>query len=298
MGGDLPDGRLPGLRPVPLSELAATMAGGATILGITAACLWNRDDRLPDAAGSRVARSLDARRPADPAAAEALARAILDTSVAASRPARAVAAHLLRVSAATLVVAAVVYLMTLPAYAPAFFGDPESLARFLGRLFSSGLVTVFLVGWVAGSVTGGIAGRIAAAGPAGVLAFLLLDLTVRLAALVAITAATYVLFSQAAGSFGGSWQTAIGVVPATLAVALAFESLTSVYVYAALLGGVPLYLILLVKLSARHRCFAALWVRLARAVPIRHRPLRFFGLLLGAVAAAAAMAGSILAGPA
>ena len=90
----------------------------------------------------------------------------------------------------------------------------------------------------------------------------------------------------------GSSATALSVVPETLMAALRLEGLSGVYVWGALLGGFPLALVLLARLSA----LPAPWRGLARLAPFRHRPARALGTVLGLAAGALALALSLALG--
>jgi hypothetical protein len=276
-------------------DLAADLTGRvAGALGIAAAVtllLWNADRRLPRQASAPFAAALSAGRPASADAARAFSAALLTAGIANPRPA-GLLAHLARSALGCLVVAAILWAMATPRLPAGLLAEADALARLAGRLVASGLVTVFLVLWAAAAVIGGISARIARATPLGVLGFALLDLAVRLTALVAVTAATFALYARAAGSFGGSSATALSVVPETLMAALRLEGLSGVYVWGALLGGFPLALVLLARLSA----LPAPWRGLARLAPFRHRPARALGTVLGLAAGALALALSLALG--
>ncbi len=253
----------------------------------------------PRAATAPFAAALAAGRSPSPEAAAAFSAALLAAGIANPRP-WGLAAHLLRSALGCLGVAALLWALATPRLPAGIFADADAFARFAGRLLASGLVTVFLVDWAAAAMIGPLAPRIARARPRGVLGFMALDLGIRLAALVAVSAATFALYARTAGSFGGSARTALAVIPETLLAALRLEGLSGIYVWAALLGGFPLALVLLARLCARlcTRGSPWSWRRLARLSPVRQHPVRALGALLGLFAGAAALAAFLALGAA
>ena len=274
-------------------ELLLRLAGGAGIFAALTVFLWDWDKRLLGDVVRALSRSLQAgRRPGRDETA-ALSAEVLRTSIG-PRPIGRLALHVLWTSLVSLFLLAIFYFMTIPDHVTAFFGTWESVWRFLVIFLLNGLTTVFLVGYASAAVLGPLVPRIAAAGPWGVVRFILFDLAVKLVALVLVTAATYVLFAEIGGSFGGSWRTALRVIPETLGLALEVENLASVYVYAALLGGFPLFVVLLVKFSGRYAAFPLFWQRLGRLFPLDEKPVRYFGILLAIFAAVAAILASLV----
>ncbi len=272
------------------ADLAGRLAGAAAIAALVALLLWRADGRLPrEMAAARGpaagwppgARQLGARQ------ADALAAALLAAGIGHPR-AGGLLAHLLRSALGCLAVATILYVVATPRLPVGFVTDAEALLRFAGRLVLSGLATVLLVDWAAAAVIGPLAPGIARARPAGVLGFMALDLATRLAALVVVTAATFALYAQAADSFGGSWRTALRVVPETLVAAFRLQGLSGIYVWAALLGGYPLALVLLARLTTDAAARPA-GARAGRLPALRERPLRRLGVLLGLAAGAGAL---------
>lgn len=274
-------------------DLLMKLAGGGGIFATLTVFFWGWDKRLLGDAVVALSRSLEAGRVPGRDETAALSAGVLRSSIG-PRPVGALALHVLWTSLVSLILLANFYFMTIPDHALAFFGTWESVWRFLVVLLLNGFVTVFAVGYVAAAVMGPLVSRVAAAGPAGVLRFILFDLAVKLAALVLVTAASFVLFARLYGSFGGSWRTALSVIPETLALALRVGTLASIYVYAALLSGFPLFVVLLIKLSGRYAAFPAFWRRLARLVPLDEKPVRYFGILLAIFAAVVAVVASLV----
>lgn len=74
---------------------------------------------------------------------------------------------------------------------------------------------------------------------------LVADLPVRVAAFFVLHAIIYVLSAQWFGSFGGDRLQALQVVGPTLARAAGFDNISGVYLYATLVGALPLYVVAL-----------------------------------------------------
>lgn len=276
------------------ADLAARLAGAAGIWAAVTLLLWTADGRLPREARTAFDRYLRSGQPSTPQQAETLGAAMLAASIGQQRIG-GLLAHLLRSAVGCLLVAAILWVMATPRLPAGFVSDADALARFAGRLVLSGLVTVLLVDWAAAAVTGPLSPRIARASAGGVLGYMALDLATRLAALAVVTAATFALYAQTAGSFGGSWRTGLAVVPETLLAALRLEGLSGIYVWAALLGGFPLALVLLARL-ATHPSAAPVGRALVRLPALPDHPARALGLLLGALAGAAGLILSLALG--
>ncbi len=277
----------------PLADLAARLAGAVGIALTVTLLLWSGDRRLPRAATGGFATALTAGRRPSPEHARAFSAALLAAGIGNARP-LGLAGHLVRSALGCLTVAAIFWAMTTPRLPAGLFAGPDAAARLALRLGISGLVTVFVVGWAAAAIIGPLGPRIAGARPIGVLGFMALDLGVRLAALVAVTAATFALYARTAGSFGGSARTALTVIPETLLAALRLEGLSGIYVWAALLGGFPLALVLLARLAP----VLAPPAWLAALGPLRQRPARTLGASLGLLAGGLALLASLAIGAA
>lgn len=115
-------------------------------------------------------------------------------------------------------------------------GGP-ALGLFLRQVATNGLPVVFVVNYVAFFL---FAWMNSADGPAPA-AILLIDLPVRIVVFVALHAIIYVASARWFGSFGGSPATALQVVGPTLARSVFFENISGVYLYATMVGAIPLY---------------------------------------------------------
>lgn len=272
------------------------LAGAVAVFAVLAAVFRNADRHLPAEVTRPVAAALRAGRKPTRAEAGALALAVVEAAVGPSRPALGLIVTVLRQAGLGLLLASIFCLMAIPGYAVATFATPDSALRFLTRFGANAVVTVVLVCWASAAVSGHLAGRLATEGapsvrPRGLVGLVIADLAVRFAALVAVTAASFSFFADVAGSFGGSARTALDAIPETLAYALGFRGLSGIYVYAALFSAFPLYLALMVALSARSRVFAGLWRGYGPAGT--DRPVRFFGTVLAALAALVAFAAAL-----
>ena len=160
-------------------------------------------------------------------------------------------------------------------------------------------MTVNLPLWIADSVAGLLVPRVSRAGPGGTALLIVFDLAVKLIALHVVTAATYVSAAVLFGSFTGEPALALGAVRESLALALTFGNLSAVYVYAALISGFPLFLALLLKLSAASDALPFLWRRLRPLTGMEKTPVRTLAAVLALfLAGAGVLASLMLAGAA
>jgi hypothetical protein len=160
------------------------------------------------------------------------------------------------------------YVALTPGLWASLAGDPTALWYFLRQVLLNGLPTVFAVNWVGFSLHVARAER-----PRSALGALVLDIAARVALFFLVTAASYVAFALAFGSFAGDPATALGVVGPTLAEAATFGNLSGVYLYATAVSALPLFLAagedLLARLPRLARALGAAFVFL----PGRARPV-------------------------
>ena len=132
------------------------------------------------------------------------------------------------------------YVALTPGFAAMLSGGGIPLSRFLRQVLSNGLIVIFVVNY-AGCFL--FAWSIRAEGTSRDLRRALwCDLPLRLGLFITLHAAIYVLSADWFGSFGGSRLTALGVVAPTLARSAFFDNISGVYLYAVLLGAMPVWL--------------------------------------------------------
>ena len=134
----------------------------------------------------------------------------------------------------------IVYVALTPGFGDMLLGGGPALGRFLRQVLTNGLPVVFAVNYLGFFL---FALLVARKGPdRGLRLVLLIDLPARVVLFALLHAMIYVLSADWFGSFGGSRLTALRVVAPTLARSALFENLSGVYLYATLLGALPLYL--------------------------------------------------------
>ena len=276
-----------------LTSAALALAAGAGIFAAIAAVVWTWDAGLPARTTARLSRELCRPGRADEAVLREAGEAFLRAAVGPQAPFGRFARRVAGASAGALAATTLVWFVATPGLPASFLSDAASLKLVLRQLILNGFVSTVLITWASWALGGARIGRLAAAEPGRLARHIGLDLLVRLALLAALSAAIFALFARHAGSFGGSVETAVAVVPETLAGALAFRGLSGAQVYAALLTGFPWALLLLLRLAAAQPWVGALWRRLGRRLPVAERPFRFLGLLLAAGCAAAGVAAAL-----
>lgn len=262
-------------------DLAILIAGGFGTFVVLVVFVWNWDRAILSEVAGALMAPIRAGQRAGEAQATALAETVLETSIGPRRSPLRLAWYVAGATSVSLIVLGFFYFSSLGAEAVAFFSSWESVRRFSYQFLSVGFLTVFLVNYLAVGFIGPLGPRIARQGPGGVVRFLLFELLIRVVALVVVTAVLYAAYAEFGGAFGGSWEKALSAIPETLALAFRFSNLSSVYVYAALIGGFPVALVLLIKLSARYRIIADFWCRLDRLGLLTDKPVRIAGCTLG-----------------
>lgn len=159
-------------------------------------------------------------------------------------------------------IAAIAFIASLPFFLTAL-GASGGLWAFLSRFVLSQAVIAFVVTYLSYTALGLAAARIAMAGPARLVAFVLIDMAVKALLSAAISAGIYAAYARLAGSFGGSWRTAIAVVPDTMLSAAHFDNFTGVVLYGVLASGFPLFLALGMRAGEPGEPMAATFRRIA-----------------------------------
>ncbi|MFP1633383.1 hypothetical protein ACLB6G_16755 [Zhengella sp. ZM62] len=217
------------------TDLAAAALGGA-IVHVLVRAMGARA-----LAGPGAAAVLSGIPDGHPDAASLRILGLLDHWVGPGVPIRRFVAVTALATAAGMAIALTAFIAGLPPHFAAF-GSGGGLWAFLSRFLASQAIVAFVVNYLAYTMTGLAAERIARAPPARLALFIVADLAARLALFAAVSAGIYAAYARLAGSFGGSWRTAIAVVPDTMVSALRFNNLTGVVLYGVLACGFPLFL--------------------------------------------------------
>jgi len=272
--------------------LGAQVAGATIIFMLLASLLWRWDERILDTLAKTLAADIERRAP-DPHATQQAAADLLSSMVGREVGLLSLALEALSHTVVSLAVVFAFYLMNNYAFAVQLWDDGLARALLINQFIFTGLLVVFLATYASLAVTAYFRHEIARSGPWQLAAFIAFDILFKLAVFSVLTAAVYVAFARIQGSFGGDVRTAVTVVPETIRYALTFQGLAGVYVYAVLISGFPLFIILVMKLAVGSRVFARSWPRVARLLPIENKPFRFLGIMLATFVAASGLACSL-----
>ncbi|MCC0028457.1 MAG: hypothetical protein R3D65_11580 [Zhengella sp.] len=179
-----------------------------------------------------------------------------------------------RFLAATLVatltgtaIALLAFIAGLPPYFAAF-GSSGGLWAFVSRFIASQSVVAFVVNYLSFTALGLAARSVAIARPPRLLVFTLMDFAARIALFGGISAGIYAAYARLAGSFGGSWRTAVAVVPETMLSASRFNNLTGVVLYGVVASSFPLFLALAYRFPPARTSMHAATARMAAALSL------------------------------
>lgn len=143
------------------------------------------------------------------------------------------------VSLLALIPLLVIYVSLRPGFTAMLIENPTALSRFLRQVVTNGLPIVIAANYVgffrfarAFDRPNAIRSRFG---------FVLGDMALRLIVFFVLHAVIYVVSADWFGSFGGDRITALRTVAPTLARSALFENLSGVYLYATLLGALPIY---------------------------------------------------------
>jgi len=143
------------------------------------------------------------------------------------------------VSLAALVPLLVVYVALQPGFAAMLSGGGPALSRFLRQVATNGFPVVFVVNYIGFFFYARFEAQMPERRRGPVL--ICTDMAMRVSVFILLHAVIYVASADWFGSFGGSKVTALKVVAPTLARSALFDNISGVYLYATLLGAVPIY---------------------------------------------------------
>jgi hypothetical protein len=151
----------------------------------------------------------------------------------------------LLLSLAGLVPVLSLYIARTPGFAGHLAGTEGALGPFLRQILTNGLPVVVAVNWAAL-----ILFAQARAGAIHEGAALALDFAARIGLFAVLNGAVFAASALVFGAFGGDPAQALGALGPTLARAAAFGNLAGVYLYATLVGALPLHITLIATLLA------------------------------------------------
>ncbi len=148
-------------------------------------------------------------------------------------------------SLAGLVPVLSLYIARTPGFAGHLAGTEGALAPFLRQILTNGLPVVVAVNWAALILFA--RAREGTLRPGAALG---LDFAARIALFAVLHGVVFVASALVFGAFGGDPAQALGALGPTLARAAAFGNLAGVYLYATLVGALPLHMALIATLLA------------------------------------------------
>ncbi|MDJ0641834.1 MAG: hypothetical protein QNJ15_03365 [Erythrobacter sp.] len=187
--------------------------------------------------------------------------------------------NVLLLSFLSMLAVGVVYFTNVGGFWMQFQAGGEISRNFASQLFFDGLLKVFIVNAIAMLPYRSYMARLQDFGLFACIGLLFLDIAFRLFLFFAISAVVWSAFALIFGSFGGDIGVALGAIPETFLNAARFQNLTGVYVYAAAIGSLPLFLTVTVRMICAYPA-AGKFVRTAMFwLPWREKPFRFLIVL-------------------
>lgn len=161
-------------------------------------------------------------------------------------PAVRFVANVALVSIAGLVPALALYVWLTPGFAAHLRGRDGALGAFLRQVATNGLPVVIALNYVCFTLLARVR-----AGSTTLGAILALDFAARIGLFVVLHALIYAGSAVLFGSFGGDPARGLAVVGPTLVAAAGFGNLSGAYLYASLVGALPLHMALVERALGR-----------------------------------------------
>lgn len=244
-----------------LSDLAAAALGAA---GVYALVRLAAGVALPAQRAQAVVARLPASH-ADPAAVQLYG--LLDHWIGPRTPMRRFLSATLLATLTGTAVALLAFVASLPPYFAAF-GSGGGLWAFFSRFIASQTIVALVVNYLSFTALGLASVRIATSRPLCLVGYVIADMAGKIILFAGVSAGIYAAYARLAGSFGGSWRTAIAVVPDTMVSALRFNNLTGVVLYGVFASGFPLFLALALRWPPAGVTMRAAAARMAAALSL------------------------------
>ncbi len=209
----------------------------------------------PSSGSSPSGNSAPQTLPPGPAPVDALAgtaydRAMIDRYFALDAPFPQFPLAVLAISCLGIGPLLAVYVGLTPGFTPMLLGGGLGLRLFARQVLTDGLLVVYIVnyfGFLVYAASAAPRRRGARRWPV-----LVVDPPLRAALFVGLHALIYFNSADLFGSFAGDHWLALRVVGPTLARSARFENLEGVYLYATLVGALPIYAVVVDRLLARN----------------------------------------------
>lgn len=156
---------------------------------------------------------------------------------------------------------------------------------FLSQFFGNGFVVTYLVNFFVFLSYPLVIRKVTMAHTRKSLYVLFLDIFIKVALFMLLTAVTYMFFADFYGSFSGSKLLALQSIPATLHLAIQFKNLTSVYLYSILLSSFPIFVVALINIMRTSEKLSTFIRQTLFWLPFEAKPIRavsmVFALFVG-----------------
>lgn len=170
----------------------------------------------------------------------------------------------------------IVYIFTTPGFAGQLAGDPTARGVVIWQLLTNGVPLVLISNYVAFSL---LMTRIDK--NEFNMTDILIDVGIRIAIFITMTAAYYSVSALYFGSFAGDVGMALQAVMPTMSLAANFRNLTGVYFYATVLSSLPLFLAVCVEAAGREGYVSRIVRNVVFFFPFEGKPLRSMAAVVG-----------------
>lgn len=280
-----------------LESLPSLIGGGFAFIAIVSLYLWAADDMLSKAARERLGAALAGDRVADRPVLLADIGALLDRTLPWRTAPGTYLLNVLLLSFLAMLAVGILYFARTGGFWLQFEAGDAGRRNFLAQLLFDGLLKVYLVNLVGLLPHRAYVARLAQGSAASAVGLLVMDVALREALLLALSALVWAGFVLLFGSFGGDLRLAWGALLPTYAAAGRFQNLTGIYVYAVAATSLPLCVAVLVRLLTASPRGARALRTILFVLPWQDKPVRALSLLAAVLMMLFGLLGSALLTP-
>jgi hypothetical protein len=263
-------------------DWSSHLTAGVSAITILSLLFWKADDVFSDSGRKLVyARIMStAARPDDPSLAAELS-GFLANYYSRHVPARRFFIYLAGFSFGPMLMMLSFYIAQTPGLLCQLLSDSMASRLFFGQVLGNGMIVLLITNFFGFLFDQMILGASPQFRSSTIYRVLILEMFVKIVIFIIVTAVVYVAYAAYAGSFSGKLELALRAVTPTIRDAIAFRNLTTVYLYAAVIASLPLFVIALIRVLSNHPSIARVTERCLFFLNFENKPVRTLAVVLG-----------------
>jgi hypothetical protein len=261
-----------------LQVIAPWLTSGLAVGAIVVGLFWKADDLISTEGRAKLSSVMGGVLDADPDATRSQIAHFLSEFLPPPPRTAIYARNVALLSLAAMLAVGIVYFTKAGGFLEQFQAGAGNAWNFIWQLLIDGYVKVFLVNYIALLPHRFYVAQLPRAGVLTCVGLLVMDVAFRLLLFALVSAVTWYGFVRLGGAFGGDYGAALRSLPETFAYAARFADLTGVYLYAAALSSLPLFLAIFLRMLTAAPFLGKIIGQIFFWLPLREKPVRLAAL--------------------